>query len=112
MLMLTKVFSGPQKPDFQKEHALFLAIEYYQKKKTFAIQMWQTPALPLRKPWSYHARMDSCLFNVSCNAGNKCISVFKISVEIWLEGKRKPSHGGQHHRSCVLQLRSTHLVEQ
>lgn len=26
-LMLTKVFSGPQKPDFQKEHALFLAIE-------------------------------------------------------------------------------------
>lgn len=27
LLMLTKVFSGPQKPDFQKEHALFLVIE-------------------------------------------------------------------------------------
>ena len=74
--------------------------------------MCQPPALPLRKTCSYHARMDGCLFNVSCNAGNKCISVFKISVEIWLEGKRKPSNGGQHHGSRVLQLSSTHLVEQ
>lgn len=68
------------------------------KKCTFAI----TGTLPPRKTKTcrrnYHARMDSRLFNISCNTSNKCISVFKVSVEIWLKGREKPSCRGQHCR--------------
>lgn len=56
--------------------------------------------------------MDSCLFNVSCNPSDKCISVFKISVEIWLKGREKPSRGGQCCRQCTPLPLGTHLVEQ
>lgn len=42
---------------------------------------------------TYHARMDTSLLNVSCNACNKCISIFKISVEVWLyEEATKDTH--------------------
>lgn len=33
--------------------------------------------------------MDGCLFNVSCNARDKCISVFKVGVEVGLQGGGK-----------------------
>lgn len=62
--------------------------------------------------------MDSCLFNVSCNTGDKCISVFKVSVEIWLKGRERPSRGGP--SACqevsapggLCAAPGTHLVEQ
>lgn len=37
--------------------------------------------------WNYYVRMDSRLFDVFCNVSDKCIFVFKVSVEIWLKGR-------------------------
>lgn len=37
---------------------------------------------------TYHARMDCSLLNVSRNASDKCISVLKVSVEVWLQRKK------------------------
>lgn len=37
---------------------------------------------------TYHTRVDCSLLNVSCNASDKCISVLKVSVEVWLQRKQ------------------------
>lgn len=100
---------------FHPLSSLFLTtyhIRITSKKCTFAI----VGTIPPRKikacRRNYHARMDSRLFNISCNTRNKCISVFKVSVEIWLKGREKPSCGGQHYRQCTPLPPSTNLVEQ
>lgn len=48
--------------------------------------------------WNYYVRMDSRLFDVFCNVSDKCIFVFKVSVEIWLKGREKLLCGGRYGR--------------
>jgi hypothetical protein len=57
------------------------------------------------------------LFDVSCNASDKCISVFKVGVEIWLkENGKKTNKQTVTLRGQSSQLRhicpKTYLIEQ
>lgn len=61
---------------------------------------------------NYHARMDGRLFDVSCDPGDKGISVFKVSVEIGLKGRETASRGAPCSRQPAPRSPGTHLVEQ